>query len=312
MAHPRGAALLTWQSSRDEYNNATEESIAHLYDARQSSSLARRLSETIVVKRCLPAPGKREFQNQVHAWHELDNIRLRDGRGLRIPEPIRYFESRGAESFNYGYIVMEYLHGTILEDSLCKDDIPIIAEAITLIHGSTARSAHARPGPLDGGLAEGFPWGEHGAECPFSTIFDVQHAIDKRLRLHLRSQPQLLKPLRLYGRALGLCHLTMVPRNIMMLDSGDIGVLDWSAAAYYPIEFQFASLSYFVTLCEPRERDFLAELLSKVEQDSNYDKEDLKNICIVQELNLRIRCESLMAQQNFWHALPLLLTRIVH
>lgn len=52
-------------------------------------------------------------------------------------------------------------------------------------------------------------------------------------------------------------HHDLAPRNILVTASGDIWILDWDFAGFYPIHFEYASIQNFDL---PREWDIWAQL----------------------------------------------------
>lgn len=269
--------------SEHNLQSASEVDIATQYDISKSSLAARKISGTIMVKKCIS--GKREYQNQTHAWHALNGVLLNCNRVLRVPRPLRYFELADYDGFPSSYIVMEYLEGNTLEVGLDKKILPDVAEAICRAHHETARSMQTQPGPLDGDPADGFPWGENGCESRLRNVAALQMCVNKRL------QDSSQKSLNLHNMNLVFCHGDLALRNIMLMSTGDIAILDWASAAYYPAIFELGSLAYLATCCPLPQSLLIRELLEILESTCESEKSDISALCVVHQRSIGNSCE---------------------
>lgn len=272
----------------------SEVDIAAQYEASVSHLTARKISDTVVVKKCCMA-GAREYENLEHAWSLLNGIQLDSKRVLRIPRPLRYFELAGRDEFVDSYIAMECLEGSTMEIGLEKINLSDVTEAINRIHRETAHFArtHARtqPGPLDGGFAEGFPWGENGCESRFQNIADLQHCVNKRLQFRTSLRAQRSLPLDLRNTELVFCHGDYALRNIMLLQNGDIGIVDWANAAYYPAAFELGALKYLTTTCVEHERLLVMSLLQDLKMKTTSTESDIDALCMVHQQSIQNSCK---------------------
>lgn len=297
------AASTRWIPSC-EILSASENSIARYYNACESQLVARRVSQNLLVKMCL---NQREFQNQSHAWTLLDGTAIGGGRTLRIPRPMRYVEHE-----HIGYIIMEYLDGVTMEDDgICKENIPYVANAISKIHEKTSLLNRERPGPLDGGYAVGFPWGEWSCETTFDTIMDLQKCVDKRLRRDAASRASLLQRLPLCNRTLSFCHMDIVFRNILLMPNNDIAFLDWEYANYYPAEFDMASLWYGCNLCPKSKKPLMRDLAELVTSQSIH-RSDCDTLLVVQAQSIQSQVSALFPAMMLENALDSMLMNIVY
>lgn len=84
-----------------------------------------------------------------------------------------------------------------------------------------------------------------------------------------------------------LCHMDLAPRNILILEDGDIGIVDWSTLSYYPSVFEFASLSYMKQIAPLNQRSTIDALRVAI-QPSNADlEEDIRKLEVVQFMSNR-------------------------
>jgi serine/threonine protein kinase len=174
-----------------------------------------KLSEKAVVKFGIGVKEE-EATSQRKAYELIDsNI-------VCIPLVYRFF-TKG----QYGYIVMEYMEGRVLEpveDSLLIDRITHILAYLATIRSSI-------PGALGGGASAGILWSEHSEEPFLHTIKDIEIWFNRRLS---KKDPKLV----FCGSELVLCHLDIAPRNFLLLQDGSICLLDWASAGFYPRIFE--------------------------------------------------------------------------
>lgn len=252
------ATKLSWWSTEADVVNSSKREIIDAYDNADSHAIARRVSERFLVKRCVPGTGATEFSNQKHAWEKLDGSDIGNGRKMRIPRPVRCIQDRPPDSLPFDFIVMEFLDGVTVEDSLGEANVSAATKAIHTIFEKTAKSDERRqPGPVSGGQASGFPWGDSYCESAFSCVEDLQRCVDKRLRQRAIAKGQPVSNLPLSGRQFGLCHMDLELRNIIAMSNGDIAIVDWESAGYYPAEFELASLTYWAGFCTGERREVM-------------------------------------------------------
>ena len=267
---------LSWHSSLTEFKNASISSILEylelLADPLRFSARVVRISESIVMKRRLISI-EREYENLRFVWNLCErNI-------LRVPEPIRHFQSLDEDGCPFGYVLMEHLPGLNIEALLTngtayspEDLSKKVFEAVCHLQ-LKSRNALSIPGPPNGGFAKGFPWGEYGTDTEFTSLQHLQDYLQQRLgrwggTSAFRS---------LINHELVLCHLDLVPRNILITQDNVVGILDWETLALYPSIFEVAALSYAKTVVDPEELPFTQALerrlkeLSVMENDGNDD-----------------------------------------
>jgi aminoglycoside phosphotransferase (APT) family kinase protein len=244
--------MLHWQSNSDDFEHASENEIIEMFMLVQTGGRARRVSENILVKKCL----QREFGNQFFAWKNLN------GTSLRVPKPVRYI--RGSLEDENGFMVMEFLDGCSWEEVKEVDESCVntrVHKAVQYMHRVTPQTTHQRiyPGPLDGGRAESFPWGrgQKEAEDTFRSLEDVVACANKRLFRHAkRNKLQNIRSINLQGQKLAICHGDLAPRNILILADGQVALLDWEWMCLYPAIFDVACLS-MLDIDHPHEKQKL-------------------------------------------------------
>lgn len=129
-----------------------------------------------------------------------------------------------------GYLVMEYIDGERLNLTEGSSTCDAIAKA--LAHFSQIRNDH--PGPLGGGIARGLLWIHGDWISPKSTDAIEDYFNTRQLQRHQK--------LNLKGQDFCLCHLDIAPRNILKLRNGELCLLDWASAGFYPRFFEICTL----------------------------------------------------------------------
>lgn len=205
-------------------------------------NLVIKLSETAVVKFGVGVKEE-EANNMKMAYQLLDhNI-------VRVPLLYRFF-TRGA----FGYIVMEYIQGRIIEPL----EAPNLISKILRIVAHFAEICGLKPGPLGGGASRGLLWSDD-EDLYLNTTQDLEDFFNSRLRQHHRK-------LILGNCKLVLCHLDIAPRNILWLDDGSICFLDWESAGFYPRSFEFCG-QYCILGRDGKFNELLLEGMEKLAGD---------------------------------------------
>lgn len=273
--------LLSWCSTHADYENAGCREIAALYDSVKTDSTARRVSETVVVKR-VHEYLEREWHNLKKAWNDFNGMGLSTGARIRIPKPVRSIASH--EWMGSGYIIMEYLPGNTLQNE--PDHANEVAEAVCLIYQKTLHES-SRPGPLDGLFAEHFPWGDGEAECVMHKMQDLENLVNKRMRINGRESNSIF----LTECCLGLSHMDAVPRNFVIVEGQDIGILDWRSLYNYPAEMLIASLLWSEHNAPPEERQVRERLRCEVQSRLVYNQGLCDVMCQVQSSSINNFCK---------------------
>lgn len=169
-----------------------------------------KVSEQAVIKFGIGV-AESEANNQRGAY------RLLDPSIVRVPEVYRFF-TKG----RYGYIVMEYIKGQVLDP--LEDQRLVHRVAYTLAH--LAEISCRIAGPLESGVPRGLFWPDNET-LSFNTIIDIEIYFNSRLA---KGGSQLD-----FGQCRAvLCHLDVAPRNILWQEDGTICLIDWECAGFYP------------------------------------------------------------------------------
>ncbi|QKX62405.1 uncharacterized protein TRUGW13939_09564 [Talaromyces rugulosus] len=160
---------------------------------------------------------KEEAENQKRLYELVDR------RIVRIPRVYDFFTDG-----HYGYIVMEFLQGKVIDPLEDDDAIQRVARVVNYL----ATFKHNAPGSLYGGACRGllFPDTE---DLAFDSLDEMEKWFNTRLFAH---NPKLT----LQGCELALCHLDIAPRNVLWQEDGTLCLLDWATAGYYPRLFEFS------------------------------------------------------------------------
>lgn len=278
--------MLDWQSNSDDFGRAPEDDIREIFEIAAGSGRVRRIAEKFLAKKCI----FREFQNQAFAWETLN------GASLRVPRPIRYVG--GSVEGENGIMIMEYLDGHSwdtaenVDESLTNERV---RKAVQHMHTATpkATSQPVVPGPLDGGLAESFPWGrgQKEVEHAFASIQDVEMCANKRLTQYAKTyKHRKTRNFNLRGQRLAICHGDLAPRNILILADGHVALLDWEYMCLYPLIFEVACLSMLDIDHPHKKQKWLIENLkaeARLERQGEDIEEDIKTLRIVDRVSLR-------------------------
>lgn len=279
---------LCWSSTRTEFEIASTEDIIGLFEGAANSSefnRARRVAETIVVKWEGLAAG-REYANQRLAWV------LFNGDRLRVPEPIRHVTGPTSWSPEESFIVMEHIDGVTLEEAHDETQADALVEAILHVQKQTqaSLSERSRPGPPDGGLAQGFPWGlENTAEMHFITMQDLQFCANKRLSRYTSFRRLPWKDWELIVRSedCTFCHLDLHPRNIILQHNKQLAILDWTTLALYPMSFEIASLTQIAYVSSPTLEPFFDRLISALRLSTGITEKETNKLDVVHRWSAR-------------------------
>jgi len=182
----------------------------------------------------------REYDNLKFAWQHFN------GDELRVPEPVLFLEGTNQVGIHLGFLIMEYIDGESLADrSLPPETIDKVARAILHVQEMSQRLNWRRPGPIDGGYAEGFPWGTEDVGPAFQSSADLDHCLNRRLQRYWQTPTprSSATSVSLCGEQLVCCHLDLFPHNVLLTTDGIVSFLDWATLAFYPAVFEMASLS---------------------------------------------------------------------
>jgi thiamine kinase-like enzyme len=195
-----------------------------------------------------------EAANQKHAY-----LHSR-GTKIYVPKVYRYFRQS-----NIGYLVMEFIDGIPLENSLLQEHPEIIQNLAEAIHAFATKVPPDFPGPRNRGIPRGYLFSEDGAGKALSTINSLNSWLDERARL-TASETGFNFQLSDFV----FCHMDLSQRNIILQDKF-FYLLDWEYAGFYPREFE----KYCILFIGQKEDYDYAYLLSNM-LDSVYREAGIK------------------------------------
>lgn len=103
------------------------------------------------------------------------------------------------------------------------------------LHAPTDTRIKAKgAGPLSGRLAPEFPWGQHGADQEFESMADLQRGANLRLSIGGNESGSS----GLHALTVFWFHGDLRPQNIFLSSRGNVVLLDWETACYYPALFR--------------------------------------------------------------------------
>lgn len=133
------------------------------------------------------------------------------------------------------------------------------------------------PGPVGGGMLQGYLWGDNGTRESFRSVEDMNCWLNKRLKL-------VNKAVNLHPYPLVLCHLDLCRRNIKIMEDNVIYLLDWGHAGFFPQLFETAALSCVND--DPRYRNDL-QALKKAKELRDADQECVNLLLKARAASLR-------------------------
>lgn len=238
-----------------------------------------RISDRIVAK--YGNIRRSELAAQEVAYHNTDRSIV------HIPKVHRFFESDGQS-----YLFMEYVEGQTLEDVDFEThkDIPIRVANI-LAHLQQILGDCDSPGPVTGGEAHGYIFGDEGAGTAFDSIEDMNVYMNKRLDkmneyLSRQEDQRRFDHLDLTPYALVLCHGDICRRNIIFESDGSLCLVDWGFAGFYPRIFELAAISYVVQN-NAAFKDPIIHEFTKLLSLTDKEKQDIDRFRAVRFANLR-------------------------
>ena len=215
-------------------------------------NLVIKLSDRAVIKFGVGVKEE-EAKNLEMAYNLLDHTIV------RVPLFYRFFTDQA-----FGYIVMEYIKGRVIEPL----ENPCLISRIIRIVAHFREIHRSKPGPLGGGASRGLLWSDN-EDLFLNTTQDLEDFFDRRLRKHHKKS--------ILGNCkLVLCHLDIAPRNILWLDDGSICFLDWESAGFYPRSFEFCG-QYCIL---GKDGKFNELLLAGIEKLTEEEKKHLELMAI--------------------------------
>ena len=152
---------------------------------------------------------------------------------VKVPSVMQFFTRPSDELWTTGYLVMDLVEGTPLDQLLPGDALQLMGRITQVIQHIHSFHCSSHPGPLDGSPARGLLWSEYNSGQNFKSRSDLQRYLDIRLA-HLQGKVTI----DVTDMALSLCHLDIAPRNIIVSPDRSIYLLDWGCAGFYPSIFE--------------------------------------------------------------------------
>ena len=121
------------------------------------------------------------------------------------------------------------------------------------------------PGPVGRNPPQGYLWEKNGITYTFASISEMEHWLDDLLD-YLPDKPTdrfVFAPAELV-----MCHTDLAPQNILRLGDGQLALLDWGSAGFYPPVFEI----YAFRTCVDREPIF-TQILSRFPQEEYYKEQ---------------------------------------
>ncbi|CAD6441666.1 07a799ae-f224-4778-a3ff-73c49bdd67dc [Sclerotinia trifoliorum] len=210
-----------------------------------------RLTDNVAAKFGLGVTAS-EAKSQEFAYRNVDpNI-------VHIPQVYRYFRWE-----DFGYLFMEYVPGRQLNELDLDENVNIIPRVTRIIeHLGKIQGVHV-PGPIGGGMPEGYLWGDDGARTTFTCVADMEAWLTKCLVIRDKS-------IDLSSHPLVLCHMDLCRRNMILKEDNTISLLDWGCSGFYLRYFEFATLSFMMPYDENYETPLIqaiATLLNWIEDE---------------------------------------------
>lgn len=193
---------------------------------------------------------------QDYAYHRLDPTIV------RIPQVYRFFvDDSTGHSLPDGYLFMEYIPGQTLDqldtaagnNRVSKSLTNRLAKVVAHLQ-ETKAEGDGPPGPVGGGMSQGYLWGDEGAKTVFNSVTDMNLWLNKRLNIIGKSID--LAPC----YPLVLVHGDLCRRNVIVMDDDNrsnsnsnskeetdhaekkLCLVDWEHAALLPRVFETTAM----------------------------------------------------------------------
>ncbi|RMD39363.1 hypothetical protein DV735_g5757, partial [Chaetothyriales sp. CBS 134920] len=251
-----------------EYCQVYKSDRSHLLSPEECGTKVIALTDSLVVKFGVGV-RLQEARTQQFAHESIsDTI-------LRIPKVYRFFSRPESRWSSVGYLVMEKINGLNLQQLDNWNKPGIISRIATALDALHSISSTTRPGPVSGGLAHGYLYAEKSSETEFHNINDLESYLNNRLALFGRS-------VSLARQELCLCHMDVAPRNFMIDTNGQLYLIDWATAGFYPRYFELWSIQ-FASYCSSCQ--FGPALLQSLKTTTG--DTELENLTLVYRFNMR-------------------------
>ncbi|PGH07929.1 hypothetical protein AJ79_06137 [Helicocarpus griseus UAMH5409] len=168
------------------------------------------ISKKVVVK-CGYGVTPGEAATQKYACQRLSR------HVVRVPQVYRYFQDHSDPTWPLGFLFMEHIPGLTLADLNLSGADDICERLANIVSELRAVTGSGTPGPIDGGMFQGYLWGDNGTREILRSAEDMNRWLNKRLQL-------INKTIDLRPYPLVFCHLDLCRRNIKLME-------DSSAAA---------------------------------------------------------------------------------
>lgn len=142
---------------------------------------------------------------------------------IRVPKVYGFYYD---EKKDVGYLTMEFINDGLVMD----EHNPAHVEALHKGLSHLASIKRDFPGPLHSGEPQGILW-EDDIPSDYSTIAGIEQWISMWLNRRVD----------IGDEDLVLCHLDTVLENMLWVRSGQLCLLDWASAGYYPRYFELAA-----------------------------------------------------------------------
>ena len=235
-------------------------------------------SDTITIKLGVDITPA-EAATQQYVWKHVDPTIF------RVPEIYRYFQDKPqGRTLATGYLVMENINGICLSEYLetatSQDQVTIVDSIVKALQHLAAipLPPGQGPGPVGRSPPRGYMWGDSGIMSSFASISEMEHWLNDLLDY----QPGQPTDRFIFAPAeLVMCHTDLAPRNILRLGDGQLALLDWGSAGFYPHVFEIYAFRTRVN----REPIFI-EILSRLPQQE-YHEEQIQLLAKIEYILLR-------------------------
>lgn len=188
------------------------------------------------------------------AMQELAYTSLLDHNVVRVPRVFRFVQDEEGR----GYLFMEYVPGRNLADLDVKEHNIVSHVAKIIEHlGQIQVPPRYGPGPISRDQGpRGYLWGDDGVRKPFDSIIALNDWINRRIILRKQNESVDFS-----SYPLVLCHMDLCRRNMILNDDGNVYLLDWGHAGFFPRFYEVATLSCL----NPYDEDYEKPLIEAVE-----------------------------------------------
>ncbi|KKY20290.1 putative phosphotransferase enzyme family protein [Phaeomoniella chlamydospora] len=190
-----------------------------------------------------------KYGTQISLCEGRTMIKVQQEVQIPMPEVYDCWTSQqhtGRQAKESVYIVMQYIPGKILAqtiENLDEEQTRDLTSQLTRILNTLHTVRHTVPGPVDGGRAMAPRLFTTSGAGPFNSLQDLIDWFNECLKLcHFFGRASKQQGFDEDIKDLVMCHMDVHLDNLLLDDSGNLWLIDWDCAGFYPDVFEYVCL----------------------------------------------------------------------